>query len=201
MSVASGCQNNGLVGVALVLGDLAVVPGSFFGLAFRLPIDSLCLSSRLLWLLWQDSRAMYPLFTDCTKKGPHWRRLREMHAFRAEVGRIFVPCIRFGVQSDDFGYIARESCQGGPFFASRSLESCMGRRSCQRSALRGPFRSGGQNKGPCCVRKGHAHAACPFPASAFLDTRRLKKVAILPFMENGRCDRGKCLARLRKSLR
>ena len=62
-------KNNGLVGVALVLGDLAVVPGSFFGLAFCLPIDSLCLSSRLLWLLWQDSRAMYPLFADCTKKG------------------------------------------------------------------------------------------------------------------------------------
>lgn len=130
--------------VALALGDLAVVPGSFFGLAFRLPIDSLCLSSRLLWLLWQDSRAMYSLFADCTKKGPPWQRLREMHAFRAEAGRIFVQCIRFGVQSGDFGYIARESCQGGPFFASRSLESCMGRRSCQRSALRGPLRSGGQ---------------------------------------------------------
>lgn len=62
-------KNNGLVGVALVLGDLAVVPGSFFGLAFCLPIDSLCLSSRLLWPLWQDSRAMYSLFADCTKKG------------------------------------------------------------------------------------------------------------------------------------
>lgn len=174
-----------------MLGDLAVVPGSFFGLAFSLPIDSLCLSSRLLWLLWQDSRAMYPLFADCTKKGgPPWQRLHEMHAFRAEVGRIFVPCIRFGVQSGDFGYIARESCQGGPFFASRFLESCMGRRSCQRSALRGPLRSSGQNKGPCCVRKGHAYVACPFPASASLDTRRLKKAALLPFMENGRCDRG-----------
>lgn len=67
------------------------------------------------------------------KRGPYWQRLREMHAFRAEVGRIFVPCIRFGVQSGDFGYIARESCQGGPSFASRSLESYMGRRSCQRS--------------------------------------------------------------------
>jgi len=93
------------------------------------------------------------------KRGPPWQRLREMHAFRAEAGRIFVPCIRFGVQSGDFGYIARESCQGGPFFASRSLESCMGRRSCRRSTLRGPLRSGGQNKGPCCVRKGHAHVA------------------------------------------
>lgn len=135
------------------------------------------------------------------KKGPHWQRFREMHAFRAEDGKIFILCIRFGMQSGDFGCIARESCQGGPFFVSRSLESYMGRRSCQRSALRGPFRSGGQNKGPCCVGRGHAHATCPFPASASLDTRRLKKAAILPFMENGRCDRGKCLARLRKSLR
>ena len=78
------------------------------------------------------------------KRGSPWQRLREMHAFRAEAGRIFVPCIRFGVQSGDFGYIARESCQGGPFFASRSLESCMGRRSCRRSTLRGPLRSSGQ---------------------------------------------------------
>ena len=194
-------KNNGLVGVALVLGDLAVVPGSFFGLALCLPIDSLCLSSRLLWLLWQDSRAMYSLFADCTKKGAPWQRLREMHAFRAEAGRIFVPCIRVGVQSGDFGCIARESCQGGPFFVSRSLESYMGRRSCQRLALRGPFRSGGQNKGTCCVGRGHAHAACPFPASDSLDTGRLKKAVILPFMENGRCDRRRCLARLRKSLR
>lgn len=147
-------------------------------------------------------RAPCILFSPITRKeGPPWRRLREVHAFRAEVGRIFVPCIRFGVQSGDFGYIVRESCQGGPSFASRSLESYMGRRSCQRSALRGPLRSGGQNKGPCCVGRGHAHATCPFPASASLDTRRLKKAAILPFMENGRCDRGKCLARLRKSLR
>lgn len=90
-------------------------------------------------------RALCILFSLIARKGgPPWQRLREMYAFRAEAGRIFVPCIRFGVQSGDFGYIARESCQGGPFFASRSLESCMGRRSCQRSALRGPLRSGGQ---------------------------------------------------------
>lgn len=147
-------------------------------------------------------RAPCILFSPITrKKGPHWQRFREMYAFRAEDGKIFVLCIRFGMQSGDFGYMARESCHGGPFYASRSLESYMGRRSCQRSALRGPLRSGGQNKGPCCVGRGHAHATCPFPASASLDTRRLKKAANLPFMENGRCDRGKCLARLRKSLR
>lgn len=201
MSVASGCQNNGLVGVALVLGDLAVVTGSFFG--WR----SVCLLICCVYLrgcfgCCGKIRALCILFSPIArKKEPHWQRFREMHAFCAEAGRIFVPCICFGVQSGDFGYIARESCQGGPFFASRSLESCMGRRSCQCSALRRPLRSGGQNKGPCCVKKGHAHVACSFPASASLDTRRLKKAAILPFMENGRCDRGRCLARLRKSLR
>lgn len=78
-------KNNGLVGVALVLGDLAVVPGSFFGLAFCLPIDSLCLSSRLLWLLWQDSRAMYPLFADYTKK-------------RGLTGSVFAKCMLFALK-------------------------------------------------------------------------------------------------------
>ena len=144
MSVASGCQNNGLVGVALVLGDLAVVPGSFFG--WR----SVCLLFCCVYLrgcfgCCGKIRALCILFSPIArKKEPHWQRFREMHAFCAEAGRIFVPCIRFGVQSGDFGYIARESCQGSPPFASRSLESCMGRRSCQRSALRGPLRSGGQ---------------------------------------------------------
>lgn len=62
-------------------------------------------------------RALCILFSPIArKKEPHWQRFREMHAFCAEAGRIFVPCIRFGVQSGDFGYIARESCQGGPFF-------------------------------------------------------------------------------------
>ena len=80
------------------------------------------------------------------KRPPPWQRSREMHAFRAEDGRIFVLCIRFGVQSGDFGYIACESCRGDGLFVSRSLESCMGRRSCRRSALLGPlpFRRAGQ---------------------------------------------------------
>lgn len=126
------------------------------------------------------------------KEVPPWQRLREMHAFRAEDGKIFAPCIRFRVQSGDFGYIARKSCQGGGIFASRasesyiareycqggllfvsrSTESCMGLRSCQRSALCGPLRSSGQNKGPCCARRGHVHTACPCPASAYLDMKK-----------------------------
>lgn len=152
-------KNNSLVGAALVLGDLAAVPGSSSG--WR----SVCLLIRCVYLrgcfgCCGKIRAPCILFSPIArKKGPPWQHLHEMHAFRAEAGRIFVPCIRFGVQSGDFGYIARESCQGGLFFASRSLESCMGRRSCRRSTLRGPLRSGGQNKGPCCVRKGHAHVA------------------------------------------
>ena len=89
---------------------------------------------------------MYPLLADCTKMPPSWQRSREMHAFRAEDGKIFVLCIRFGVQSGDFGYIARKSCRGDGLFVSRPPESCMGRRSCRRSALLGPlpFRRAGQ---------------------------------------------------------
>ena len=104
------------------------------------------------------------------KEVPPWQRLREMHAFRAEDGKIFAPCIRFRVQSGDFGCIARESCQG--VFVPRVLESCMGLRSCQRSALRGPLRSSGQNKGPCCVGRGHVYAACPCSALASLDMKK-----------------------------
>lgn len=134
------------------------------------------------------------------KRGPPWQRLREMHAFRAEAGRIFVPCIRFGVQSGDFGYIARESCHGG-LLCVEVPGIIHGAKILPTLGVARAFPLRRVNRGPCCVRRGHAHAACPFPASAFLDTRRLKKVAILPFMENGRCDRGRCLAHLRKSLR
>ena len=58
----------------------------------------------------------------------------------------FGTLLRFGVQSGDFGYIARESCRGDGLFVSRPPESCMGRRSCRRSALLGPlpFRRAGQ---------------------------------------------------------
>lgn len=86
------------------------------------------------------------------KEVPPWQRLREMHAFRAEDGKIFAPCIRFRVQSGDFGYIARESCQ--------------------RSALRGSLRSSGQNKGPCRAGRGHVYADCPCSASASLDMKK-----------------------------
>lgn len=129
-------------------------------------------------------------FPIARKEAPPWQRLREMHAFRAEDGKIFAPCIRFRVQSGDFGYIGRKSCQGGGIFASRASESCIGRESCRavfvprgpesyiareychRSALRGPLRSSGQNKGPCRAGRGHVYADCPCSASASLDMKK-----------------------------
>ena len=44
-------KDDGLVGVALALGDLAVALGSSFEPMLRLPIASLCLSLRLFWLM------------------------------------------------------------------------------------------------------------------------------------------------------
>lgn len=57
-----------------------------------------------------------------------------MHAFRDQDGNIFALCIHFRAQSGDSGYMARESCRQGPFFASRSPKSRMARRCCQRRA-------------------------------------------------------------------
>lgn len=57
-------------------------------------------------------------------------------------------------------------------FVSRSTESCIERESCQRSALRGPLRSSGQKKSPCCVGRGHVYAARLCSASASLDMKK-----------------------------
>ncbi len=149
LSAASGCQERWSRGYRLGVGRFGCCSRVFLW-AGATSAYCFVVSIRLFWLMWQDSR--------------------EMHAFRAEAGKIFVPCIRFGVQSGDFGYIARESCRG--VFVPRVLESCMGLRSCQRSVLRGPLRSSGQNKGPCRVGRGHVHADCPCSASASLDMKK-----------------------------
>ena len=74
-------------------------------------------------------RALCILFSPIArKKEPHWQRFREMHAFCAEAGRIFVPCIRFGVQSGDFGYIARESCHSSQSNLEDRHNESIGRR-------------------------------------------------------------------------
>lgn len=81
---------------------------------------------------WQESHRMHPFFAECAKRPPSWQHPPEMHAFRDQDGNILALCIHFRAQSGDSGYMARESCRQGPFFASRGPKSCMARRCCQR---------------------------------------------------------------------
>lgn len=81
---------------------------------------------------WQEPRRMHPLLAECAKRPPSWQHPPEMHAFRDQDGNILALCIHFRAQSGDSGYMARESCRQGPFFASRSPKSRMARRCCQR---------------------------------------------------------------------
>ena len=73
-----------------------------------------------------------PFSPNALKRPPSWQHPPEMHAFRDQDGNILAPCIHFRAQSGDLGYMARESCRQGPFFASRSPKSRMARRCCQR---------------------------------------------------------------------
>ena len=73
-----------------------------------------------------------PFSPNARKRPPSWQLPPEMHAFRDQDGNIFALCIHFRAQSGDSGYMARESCRQGPFFASRSPKSRMARRCCQR---------------------------------------------------------------------
>lgn len=73
-----------------------------------------------------------PFSPNARKRPPSWQHPPEMHAFRDQNGNILAPCIHFRVQPGDSGYMARESCRQGPFFASRSPKSRMARRCCQR---------------------------------------------------------------------
>ena len=73
-----------------------------------------------------------PFSPNARERPSSWQHPPEMHAFRDQDGNIPAPCIHFRAQSDDSGYMARESCRQGPFFASRSPKSRMARRCCQR---------------------------------------------------------------------
>ena len=88
-----------------------------------------------------------------------------MHAFRDQDGNILAPCIRFRAQSGDSGYMARESCRQGPFFASRSPKSRMARRCCQRRPAFPRQRHAVRRNGLCALRRGPGLlAACAPPA-------------------------------------
>ena len=97
-----------------------------------------------------------PFSPNARKRPPSWQHPPEMHAFRDQDGNILAPCIRFRAQSGDSGYMARESCRQGPFFASRSPKSRMARRCCQRRPAFPRQRHAVRRNGLCALRQRHA---------------------------------------------
>ena len=103
------------------------------------------------------NRAVCIPFSPNARKRPlSWQHPPEMHAFRDQDGNILALCIHSRVQSGDSGYMARESCRQGPFFASRSPKSRMARRCCQRRAAFPRQRPAAWPNGLCAMRQRHA---------------------------------------------
>ncbi len=102
-----------------------------------------------------------PFSPNARKRPPSWQHPPEMHAFRDQNGNILAPCIHFRVQSGDSGYMARESCRQGPFFASRSPKSRMARRCCQRRPAFPRQRHAVRRNGLCALRQRPAARAWP----------------------------------------
>ena len=97
-----------------------------------------------------------PFSPNALKRPSSWQHPLEMHAFRDQDGNILAPCIHFRAQSGDSGYMARESCRQGPFFASRSPKSRMARRCCQRRPAFPRQRLAVRRNGLCALRQRHA---------------------------------------------
>ena len=95
-----------------------------------------------------------PFSPNARKRPPSWQHPPEMHAFRDQNGNILAPCIHSRVQSGDSGYMARESCRQGPFFASRNPKSRMARRCCQRRPAFLRQRPAARPNGLCALRRG-----------------------------------------------
>ena len=106
----------------------------------------------------KNRAACIPFSPNARKRPPSWQHPLEMHAFRDQDGNILAPCIHFRAQSGDSGYMARESCRQGPFFASRSPKSRMARRCCQRRPAFPRQRHAVRRNGLCAMRQ--RHAAC-----------------------------------------
>ena len=99
-----------------------------------------------------------PFSPNARKRPPSWQHPPEMHVFRDQNGNILAPCIHSRVQSGDLGYMARESCRQGPFFASRNPKSRMARRCCQRRPAFLRQQPAVRRNGLCALRQ--RHAAC-----------------------------------------
>ena len=97
-----------------------------------------------------------PFSPNARKRPPSWQHPPEMHAFRDQDGNILAPCIHSRGQSGDLGYMARESCRQGPFFASRSPKSRMARRCCQRRPAFLRQQPAVRRNGLCAMRQRHA---------------------------------------------
>ena len=115
-----------------------------------------------------------PFSPNARKRPPSWHHPAEMHAFRDQDGNILAPCIHFRVQSGDSGYMARESCRQGPFFASRSPKSCMARRCCQRRPAFPRQRHAVRPNGLCALRRGPGLLAACAPCHLACARRGLR---------------------------
>ena len=122
-----------------------------------------------------------PFSPNARKRPPSWQHPPEMHAFRDQDGNILAPCIHSRAQSGDSGYMARESCRQGPFFASRSPKSRMARRCCQRRPAFLRQRPAVRPNGLCAMRRGPGLlAACAPPCHLACVRRGLRPPAISP---------------------
>lgn len=97
-----------------------------------------------------------PFSPNALKRPSSWQHPPEMHVFRDQDGNILAPCIHSRAQSGDLGYMARESCRQGPFFASRSPKSRMARRCCQRRPAFLRQQPAVRRNGLCAMRQRHA---------------------------------------------
>ena len=118
-----------------------------------------------------------PFSPNARKRPSSWQHPPEMHAFRDQDGNIPAPCIHFRAQSDDSGYMARESCRQGPFFASRSPKSRMARRCCQRRPAFLRQRHAVRPNGLCALRRGPGLLAPAPPCHLACARRGLRHAA------------------------
>ena len=126
------------------------------------------------------NRAVCIPFSPNARKRPlSWQHPPEMHAFRDQDGNILALCIHSRAQSGDSGYMARESCRQGPFFASRNPKSRMARRCCQRRAAFLRQRPAVRRNWLCAMRRGPGLlAACAPCHLARVHRRRLTRAAL-----------------------
>ena len=122
--------------------------------AARVPPLSRCVGPGAL--AGKNRTACIPFSPNARKRPPSWQHPPEMHAFRDQDGNILAPCIHSRVQSGDLGYMARESCRQGPFFASRNPKSRMARRCYQRRPAFPRQRPAVRRNGLCAMRQRHA---------------------------------------------